>query len=236
MSEPTRLDKRLVELRGCSRADAQKLIEGGWVSVDGKVVESPQHKVTDERIEVADEAKIEAAEPATMLFHKPPGLRYLDCAAQISPANRSADDGSGWRLLQAHFNHLSARLPLDTEASGLVVLTQDPRVQRRLSEDYPILEQEYVVEVSGHPADDVLQRLARGLEYRNRPLPPCKVSWQNETRLRFALKNVQAGQLQHMCREVKLQAVSIKRIRVGSIPLKKMPPGEWRYLPVEQRF
>ena len=75
-----------------------------------------------------------------------------------------------------------------------------------------------------------------GFEYRGRPLAPCKVSWQNETRLRFAIKNLQGGQLRHMCAQVGLQVVSSRRLRVGRVPLSKMPVGQWRYLPVTERF
>lgn len=236
MTEPVRLDKCVVELLRCSRADAQKLIQGGWVRVDGCVEESPQFKVGGQSVEVVEDARIETAEPATLLLHKPAGMRFLDCPAQARPETRWAHDDSGWRLLKAHFRHLLPRLPLDHEASGLVVLTQDARVQRRLSEDYASLEQEFVVEVQGAPAADALARLAYGLSYQGRKLPPCKVSWQNETRLRFAIKNVQPGQLRHMCDAVNLNVVTIRRLRVGCIPLRQMAAGEWRYLPTSERF
>jgi 23S rRNA pseudouridine2604 synthase len=39
-----------------------------------------------------------------------------------------------------------------------------------------------------------------------------------------------------MCAQVGLEVLSIRRIRIGRIPLSKMPVGEWRYLPVEERF
>lgn len=236
MTEPVRLDKRVVELLRCSRADAQKLIQGGWVRVDGCVEESPQFKVGSQSVDVAEDARIETAEPATLLLHKPAGMRFLDCPAQARPDTHAVDDDSGWRLLKAHFRHLVPRLPLDHEASGLVVLTQDARVQRRLSEDYASLEQEFVVEVEGAPAADALNRLAFGLSYQGRKLPPCKVSWQSENRLRFAIKNVQPGQLRHMCQAVDLHVMAIRRIRVGRIPLKRMAAGEWRYLPTSERF
>ena len=45
MSEPVRLSKRLIEQFGCSRREAELYIEGGWVTVDGVVVEQPQFKV-----------------------------------------------------------------------------------------------------------------------------------------------------------------------------------------------
>ena len=81
-----------------------------------------------------------------------------------------------------------------------------------------------------------LARLNHGLEFEGRKLPPGKVSWQNEVRLRFALKGVRPGQLQAMCAQVGLQVVSIRRLRIGRVSLAKMPVGAWRYLPVGERF
>ena len=42
-----RLAKRVAELKACSRAEAERYIEGGWVSVNGEVVELPQHRVSE---------------------------------------------------------------------------------------------------------------------------------------------------------------------------------------------
>ena len=107
---------------------------------------------------------------------------------------------------------------------------------RRLTEDGDEIEQEYIVEVSGNMAPWGLARLNHGLHYNGRALPRCKVSWQNEIRLRFALKGVQGGQLRDMCAQVGLAVVAIRRIRIGKVPLAKMPVGMWRYLPVGERF
>jgi len=127
-------------------------------------------------------------------------------------------------------------MPLDDDASGLVVLSQDGRVWRRLSEDADSIEQEFIVDVQGELAPYGLARLCDGLLYQGRALPPRKASWQNEDRLRFAIKAVRPGQLRDMCAQVGLQALAIRRIRIGRVPLSKMPPGQWRYLPVGERF
>lgn len=240
MSDPVRLAKRVAELAACSRADAEQYIRNGWVQVDGRVVENPAHAVTTEEVTLDEEARLEAVEPATVLLHKPAGFDAISganpAAALVRPDTRWADDPSGVRLLERHFHRLTPLVPLDADASGLIVLTQDGRVWRRLTEDGDEIEQEFVVEVSGHIAPYGLRKLSHGLHYNGRPLPPCKVSWQNEVRLRFALKGVQGGQLRDMCAQVGLEVVSIRRLRIGKIPLAKMPVGTWRYLPVGERF
>ena len=59
MTEAERLSKRLIQLTSCSRREAELYIEGGWVTVDGQVVEEPQHPVTDEQVVLLPGAKAE---------------------------------------------------------------------------------------------------------------------------------------------------------------------------------
>jgi 23S rRNA pseudouridine2604 synthase len=240
MSDPVRLAKQVSDIARCSRIEAEQYIKGGWVSVNGRVVEDPAHPVTTEAVTIDPSAKLEAVEPATILLHKPVGYDTISgrkaAAGLVQPETRWDEDPSGVRLLERHFNRLTPLVPLDAEASGLMVLTQDGRVWRRLTEDGDEIEQEFVVEVSGEIGPYGLRKLNHGLHYNGRALPPCKVSWQNEIRLRFALKGAQGGQLRDMCKQVGLEVVAIRRLRIGKVSLAKMPVGAWRYLPVGERF
>ncbi len=240
MSDPVRLARRVADIARCSRLEAEQYIKGGWVSVEGKVVEIPHLLVTDEAIDIDPAAQLEAVEPATILLHKPVDFDTISgvnpAAGLVSPETRWTEDPSGVRLLERHFQRLTPLVPLDREASGLMVLTQDGRVWKRLTEDQDLIEQEFVVEVSGEIAPYGLRKLNHGLHYNGRALPPCKVSWQNEIRLRFALKGVQGGQLRDMCAQVGLEVVAMRRLRIGKVSLSKMPVGVWRYLPAGERF
>ncbi|UXI70294.1 rRNA pseudouridine synthase [Tahibacter amnicola] len=236
MNEPVRLSKRLAALIGCSRSEAEQYIENGWVSVDGAVVEEPHYKVTDEIVSLDPAANLDAVQPATMLLNKPEGLSVDLALQQISLDSRSADDTSGIRALKRHFRKLTCPAGLESDSCGLVVLTQDWRVSRRLIEDTLTIEQEYVVEVSGEVIENGLALLNHGLSVGGWPVPPCKVSWQSENRLRFAIKAPQPGQLRAMCAQVGLTPLTIKRIRIGRISMGKMSVGQWRYLPVNERF
>ncbi len=240
MIEPVRLAKRVAELRGCSRREAEQLITGGWVRVDGIVVEEPQFRVGAQRIEIDPLADPGQAEPVTLLLHKPPGYDTLDGdrpASQLLNADTMwSEDASGIRPLKKHFSQLTLCVPLETDASGLVVFTQDWRVLRKLSEDAANLEHEVIVEVAGELAANGLKRLNRGIPYAGRTPPAIKVSWQNETRLRVALKGARPGEIAHLCEAVGVQVLSMKRIRLGRVPLGKLPPGQWRYLRGDERF
>ncbi len=249
MTEPVRLAKRLAQMLNCSRREAEQYIEGGWVRVDGVVVEEPQHRVLDQKVELDPDASLLELAPVTLLLNKPAGYEAgLDAGAgrPASPAlqllvavNQAKDDRSGIRPLKKHFSALTLATPLATPASGLVVFTQDWRVARKLSEDASVMEQEVIVDVAGTIAPGGLQRLNRidhGFTFNEVLLPPAKVSWQNETRLRFALKGERPGQIAFMCESVGLNVQAMKRIRVGRVPMSSLPVGQWRYLQPHERF
>ncbi len=235
MTEPVRLAKRIAEMVPCSRSDAERYIEGGWVSVDGVVVNEPESRVTNQTIVLHPDASPSPVELVTFLVHQPAGLA-ADELPVISIDNRATDDNSGIEPLKRHFSRQTATLPLQPNAGGLAVFTQDWRVVRKLVNDAATVEQEYVVEVAGEIVANGLKQLNHGIRFNGKALPPAKVSWQNETRLRFAVKAVQHGQITHMCQAVGLRVISMKRIRIGKISMGKLPIGQWRYLPPGERF
>jgi 23S rRNA pseudouridine2604 synthase len=235
VSEPVRLAKRVAELKGCSRREAEQYIEGGWVKVDGNVVEEPQFRVADQPIEVDASASLVALAPVTILLHKPAGAQPVALADA-----RAKDDPSGIRTLKRHFTHLVIPTPLPPEASGLVVLSQDGRILRKLTEDAATIEQELIAQIGGPVAPEQLKRLCHGLTFQGQPLPPIKVSINSgneaETRLRFALKGVRPDHVPGMCDAVGLKLAALRRIRIGRVPLGQLPPGQWRYLMEHERF
>jgi 23S rRNA pseudouridine2604 synthase len=238
MTEPIRLAKRLAALVPCSRREAELYIAGGWVTVDGQVVEEPQFMVSEQQVALLPDATLVPIEPITILFHQPPATEMnADSIPRLIRAEtQTAEDPSEIRILKQHFVRLTQCLPLEPNASGLTVFTQDYRISRKLTVDAATIEQEYVVEVTGELAENGLKLLNHGLAYNGKPLPPAKVSWQNETRLRFALKGVRPGQIAHMCDSVGLQILSLRRLRIGRVSMSRMPIGEWRYLMSHERF
>ncbi|CDG83988.1 rRNA pseudouridine synthase [Janthinobacterium agaricidamnosum] len=238
-----RLAKRLAEQLPCSRREAELYIEGGWVSVDGVLVEEAGARVSAEQaVVLAAGAKLDEIPPVTILLHKPAGVNGAigsegkPALACLNQDNLLLVEHAGQRFLKRHLAGLTLTNPLDTMASGLLVFTQDFRVVRKLVDEAKIVEQEFIVEVSGAIAPDGLKLLNHGLPFNGKPLPPIKVSWQNETRLRFALKNVQPGQIVHMCGLVGLTVVAMKRLRIGRISMAALPSGQWRYLTGYERF
>jgi len=236
MTEPIRLAKHVAAMVPCSRREAEQYIEGGWVRVDGVVIEEPHFRVTDQKVELDPGASTAALEPVTLLLHKPVGIAYEDAQRLLLPANRASDDASGIRTVKRHFAQLASLVPLPSQASGLAVYSQDRRIVRKLTEDALHIEQELVAEVSGQIAPEGLALLCHGLAFEGRPLPPVKVSWQSEKRLRFAVKGIPPGLVPWMCEQVGLRLTSLKRIRLGRLPMAGLAQGQWRYLHPGERF
>lgn len=240
MTDPIRLSKRLAEQIGCSRREAELYIEGGWVSVDGHIIEAPYFKVAEQRIELLPGATATEQPPVTLLLHKPAGqptaAEPADVLKQLAEAGHWSGDSSRQAPLERHYARQTALLPLEQDISGLVIFSQQREVIRKLADPRDMLEQEYIVEVAGEPEEGGLALLGKGIGHRGRVLPKAKASWQNETRLRVVLKNPQAGDLRQLCEAIGLEMLNCKRIRIGRLSMAKLPVGEWRFLGEHERF
>ncbi|GGY01937.1 RNA-binding protein [Massilia dura] len=221
-----RLSKRLADQLPCSRREAELYIEGGYVLVDGIVVEEPGARVAPaQTVELAPDATLLEIVPVTILLNKPAGADALRCLSEetLHRGGHNANE----RFLKRHLHNLTPALPLDPSASGLFVFTQDYRVIRKLVDEPGSVEQELIVEVDGTIADNGLAQLNGGA---------TKVSWQNERRLRFAVKGPKPTQIDKMCGAVGLTPTSIKRLRIGRMSMGSLPAGQWRYLLGYERF
>jgi 23S rRNA pseudouridine2604 synthase len=233
--EGIRLAKRVAETVPCSRGEAERYIAGGWVTVDGTVVEDPATRVTSaQAVVLLPGAEPVEPAPVTILLHKPAGVDAAGALALIAPEALAAAPNA--RFLRRHLARLSIVTPLEPEASGLLVLSQDWRVTRKLVEDGARVEQEYVTEVTGAIAEDGLARLNASMRVQGRATVPLKASWQSEARLRLAGKDVRPGQVAAMCAEVGLTVKALRRLRVGRVALGQLPAGRWRYLHETERF
>jgi 23S rRNA pseudouridine2604 synthase len=248
MTEPVRLAKRLAEMLPCSRSQAEQYITGGWVRVDGRVVESPQQRVTNERIELDRDASLLDSVPMTVLLHKPTGFDWRNetgpgrkpALALLHETSRSRKDTSGVRLLKRHLKDHESVTPLELGASGLLVFTQDFSIQRKLWEDRATVEHELVVDVAGAVSEAALSALNRPVIVNDRVLFSAKVSVTTQaektTGLRFAVKGTEPGRIATACERAGLEVVAMKRIRVGRVPMAGLEVGQWRFLLAHERF
>lgn len=244
-----RLSKRMAELGICSRREADEWIVNGWVMVDGVIIDTLGSRINpDAEIIISSYAHEVQAESVTIILHKPVGYvsgqaedEYEPAIVLVHPDNEWLDDPN----LNAHHakefqrRYLHGLAPagrLDIDSTGMLVLTQDGRVARHLIGEDSTVEKEYLVRVEGEISDADMQRLNFGLSLDGEKLKPAKVSWQNEDQLRFVLREGKKRQIRRMCEMVGLHVVGLKRVRIGSVNLGKLPVGMWRYLRNDERF
>jgi 23S rRNA pseudouridine2604 synthase len=230
--EGIRLAKRVAALAACSRREAELLIENGAVRVDGVPALLPQSRVrADQQVEIEAGAKPQPVVPVTLLLHKPAGMPTDNAHRLLLPANHHDPERAGLRFLPRHVAAQRCMTPLETGASGLVVFTQEWRIERKLQEDAGVMEHEVMVDVAGPVGPETLARLERS---------PARVSIgqqaEGHTGLRFALKGARPGQIARICDDAGLQIIAMKRIRIGRVPLAGLLANQWRYLTPNERF
>lgn len=247
--EQPRLSKVMADRGLCSRREADDWIANGWVKVDGEIIETLGTRINpDAEIIISGYAKEYQDENVTILLHKPVGYvsgqaedGYEPAIVLVHPDNEWLDDpelnAQNRRTFERRYlKGLAPAGRLDIDSTGLLVLTQDGRVARHLIGEDSSVEKEYLVRVEGQLSPDGLTKLNHGLSLDGVKLKPAKVSWQNEDQLRFVLREGKKRQIRRMCEMVGLHVVGLKRVRIGSINLGKLPMGQWRYLRPNERF
>jgi 23S rRNA pseudouridine2604 synthase len=226
----------------CSRREADDYIARGWVYVDDVKVEELGTRV-DPGARITLDKRSAAIQKVTILLNKPIGYvsgqaesGYRPAIALAIPENHFSDDASKTRFVRQHLKGLAPAGRLDIDSTGLLVLTQDGRIAKQLVGQDSSIEKEYLVRVEGKLSDRDLKLLNHGLSLDAKPLKPAKVSWLNEDQLRFVLREGRKRQIRRMCELVGLTVTGLKRVRIGSVTLGKLPIGQWRYLGNHEKF
>jgi 23S rRNA pseudouridine2604 synthase len=235
-TEGIRLSKRVADILKCSRAEAEQVIVGGWVKVDNRVVDEPAHRVKDEPIDIHSTAQRGKVPLLTVILHKIPGQSCLSQGhnniwKSLTPATRSQQDRSGITLTPRLQKSLQCAAALEDAATGLVVLTEDPGMLRKLRDERSPLEHELLAEVQGPVSPDQLHDMCpTGLKTSISSATPEK------TGLRMAFKGYQPGYAAGVIENAGLRLTALKRVRMGRVVMAPLALGEWRALMPYERF
>lgn len=239
-----RLSKIMAQRGLCSRREADRYIERGLVLVDGVRITELGIKISpDADIKLTQEGIARQQTQVTILLNKPVGYvsgqaedGYKPAATLISANTRWKEDRSKRKFNPTQLKGLEPAGRLDIDSTGLLVLTQDGRIAKKIIGEDSDVDKEYLVRVTGQLTESGLKLLNHGLSLDGKKLKPSKVSWQNEDQLRFVLHEGKKRQIRRMCELVGLKVIGLKRIRIGRIMLGNLPPGQWRYLRDDERF
>jgi 23S rRNA pseudouridine2604 synthase len=241
--EGVRLSKVMSERAMCSRREADLWIERGWVLVNGVRISELGTRINqDAEITISKDAERDQAKQVTILLNKPVGYvsgqpepGCIPAITLITQENQLRQPGTPefkpWML-----RSLAPAGRLDIDSTGLLVLTQDGRVAKKLIGEDSQAEKEYLVRVSGEMIPGGLKLLGFGLELDGKPLKQAWVKQLNEDQLHFILKEGKKRQIRRMCEAVGLTVIGLKRVRIGRVRLGELALGQWRFLRPDEHF
>ena len=238
-TEPIRLSKLMAHRGLCSRREADRYIEQGLVLVDGKVVDKLGSRVQPgQSIELMQAAQQQQANRHTVLLNKPVGYvsnlpekGYRAASELLTPENHvgGGDPNLSWIGMAP-----AGRLDIDSQ--GLLVLTQDGRMARKLIAANSNIEKEYLIWVRGVIDEAKLSKLREGLSLDGKRLKRAGIKKMDDHHIQFILTEGRKRQIRRMCEQVDLQVTRLMRVRIGQVRLENLPVGKWRYLKPEEHF
>lgn len=236
MSDRIRLSKRLADLGICSRREADDLISQGLVLVNGEICDVLGTKVSEsDEIALSSKAQRKLDEKVTIIMHKPVGYVSGQAEDGYIPAIRliTADTQYGNHQLQLMRSHLKGLAPvgrLDIDSKGLLILTQDGVLARKIIGEDSKIEKEYVVKIDGDLTDLEIKKLSKDFKLDNQKLKPVKITKIRPGLYQFILIQGKKRQIRRMVESTGKNVLLLKRVRIGKLELGALPEGMWRFL------
>jgi len=220
--EGDRIAKVLSRAGVASRREAERMIELGEVAVNGKVITSPALNVTAaDRITVRGEL-VGAPEPARLwLYYKPEGL-----------VTTTADE----KGRDTVFDHLPEDMPrvmsigrLDLNSEGLLLLTNDGEIKRRLELPSTGWLRKYRVRVKGNPTEPELEPLRKGITIDGERFQPMEVKLDRHQGanawLTIGLREGKNREIRRAMDHIGVTVNRLIRVSYGPFRLNDMEPG-----------
>jgi 23S rRNA pseudouridine2604 synthase len=212
----------------CSRREADKLIESGRVTVNGK------KPTIGQRVEEGDAVKVNGK---LISGKKKPKRIYIALNKPVGVICTTERHVRG--NIVDYIGHKERIFPvgrLDKESEGLIVLTNDGSIVNEILRSENNHEKEYIVTVDKPVTERLISELSSGVTIYNpvkrkhEKTKPCKVKKASENSFKIVLSQGLNRQIRRMCQVCKYEVLKLKRIRIDSLKLGDLPSGKWRYL------
>ena len=218
-----RLNKKIKELGMASRRDADKLIEKGLVTVNGKVAEIGRKVKPTDKIEIKNLKNIQQ-NYLYYTFYKPTDV--MSHSPQFGESEVK-DFFPNWDK-----DNLTIVGRLDKHSEGLMLVTNDKRLVERILDPKFEHERVYEVQVQERISSNIVALFKKGFEVRGRfQAKPAKVEILNTFNMRITLTEGKKHQIRLMLNELHYTVFNLRRIKILNLTLKKLQPGSWEPIP-----
>lgn len=219
--EKTRINKYLSEVGFCSRREADKLLEQGRITINGKIPEMGT-KVSDDDEIFVDGISIKKVEEkhVYIALNKPIGIV---CTTDTKREKNNIID---------FINHPKRIFPigrLDKPSEGLILLTSDGDIVNKILRARNNHEKEYIVRVDKPITPKFLDKMRNGVPILDTVTRKCEVEQIDTLSFRIVLTQGLNRQIRRMCEYLGYEVKKLKRIRIMNIKLD-LPIGKWRDL------
>jgi 23S rRNA pseudouridine2604 synthase len=218
MTELTRLNKFIRETGVCSRREADKFIEEGRVTVNGKTPELGTKVSVDDDVRI-DGNPINKKEAAIYIaFNKPAGII---CTTERDIKHNIID----------YINYPTRIFPigrLDRASEGLIFLTNDGDIVNKILRAGNNHEKEYLVTVDKSITETFIRRMGNGIPILETVTKKCFVEQTGKFQFRIILTQGMNRQIRKMCSFLEYEVKSLRRFRIMNITLEGLKEGSWR--------
>ncbi len=215
-----RLNKYIADSGFCSRREADRLIEGGQVKLNGRVAAIGDRVSPGDQVVVAGQAIRDKSNKVYLAVYKPVGI--VSTADPREPLN-----------IVSYINHPQRIFPigrLDKDSEGLILLTSDGDIVNRILRAEGRHEKEYEVTVDRPITEDFQRRMAQGVPVLGQRTLPSRLTQTGPNSFRIILVQGLNRQIRRMCEYLGYQVTHLRRVRIMHICLGSMKPGQWREL------
>lgn len=218
-----RIAKVIARAGVASRRDAERLITDGHVTVNGKLIDSPALNVTEkDKITVKGELLAEPDAPRVWLYHKPAGLVT------------SARDEKGRDTV---FDNLPENMPrvmsvgrLDLNSEGLLLLTNDGALKRKMELPSTGWLRRYRVRVNGRPKDENFEPLRKGITVEGEKFQPMQVTLDRQQGanawLTVAIREGKNREIRRAMSAIGFEVNRLLRVSYGPFQIGSLKAGE----------
>ena len=215
-----RLNKYLSEAGVCSRREADRLIESGKVTVDGKRAETGM-KITENQVVCVGKKVVRPKDKNEMVLlavNKPVGIVCTE-------EKREKNNIINFLKYPTRITYIGR---LDKDSEGLLLMTNNGDIINKMMRSGNQHEKEYKVTVNKPITPEFVEKIANGVPILDTVTRKCKVEMIGKYKFRIILTQGLNRQIRRMCEYLGYKVTRLERVRVMNIELGNLKPGEYR--------